>query len=83
VKTVDFVVSVRDNGKRLDVFLAEHQALFTRSQVQRAVRDGRIRIGQTPQKASYRVRSGERIEVILTDPVPLENQPENIPLEIL
>lgn len=83
MKTVEFVVSVRDSGKRLDVFLSERQALFTRAQVQRAIKDSRIRVEQLPQKASYHVRAGERVEVVLTDPVPLESQAENIPLEIL
>jgi 23S rRNA pseudouridine1911/1915/1917 synthase len=83
VKTVAFAVSVQDSGKRLDIFLAERQALFTRSQVQRAIKDSRIRVDQIPQKASYHVRAGERIEVVLIDPVPLEGQAENIPLEVL
>ena len=83
MKTVAFAVSVQDSGKRLDVFLAEHQALITRSQVQRAIKDSRIRVEHTPQKASYHVRAGERIEVVLIDPVPLEGQAENIPLEVL
>jgi 23S rRNA pseudouridine1911/1915/1917 synthase len=83
VKTVEFVVSVQDSGKRLDVYLAERQALFTRSQVQKAIKEGRILIDDTPQKASYHVRAGERIAVGLIDPVPLENQAENIPLEVL
>ena len=83
MKTVAFAVSDQDSGKRLDVFLAERQALFTRSQVQRAIKDSRIRVDQIPQKASYHVRAGERIEVVLIDPVPLEGQAENIPLEVL
>jgi len=83
VKTVEFVVGVQDSGKRLDVFLAERQALFTRSQVQKAIKDGRIRIDDAPQKASYHVRAGERIEVGLIDPVPLGSQAENIPLKVL
>lgn len=83
MKTVALVVSVQDSGKRLDIFLAERQALFTRSQVQRAIKDSRIRVDQIPQKASYHVRAGERIEVVLIDPVPLEGKAENIPLEVL
>ena len=83
MKTVAFAVSVQDSGKRLDIFLAERQALFTRSQVQRAIKDSRIRVDQVLQKASYHVRAGERIEVVLIDPVPLEGQAENIPLEVL
>ena len=83
MKTVAFAVSVQDSGKRLDIFLAERQALFTRSQVQRAIKESRIRVDQVLQKASYHVRAGERIEVVLIDPVPLEGQAENIPLEVL
>ena len=83
MKTVAFAVSVQDSGKRLDIFLAERQALFTRSQVQRAIKESRIRVDQVLQKASYHVCAGERIEVVLIDPVPLESQAENIPLEVL
>ncbi|MBQ8752848.1 MAG: RluA family pseudouridine synthase [Clostridia bacterium] len=69
-------------GQRLDKYLPEVLEL-TRSAVQNLLDNGRITVcGKTVSK-SYRLIGGEDIHVELPDPVPLELQPENIPLDIV
>jgi 23S rRNA pseudouridine1911/1915/1917 synthase len=83
VKSIEFEVSARDGGKRLDVFLAEQQALLTRSQVQKAIADQRVQVNGIARKASYRLRPGEQGIIEIPDPVPLKSTAEALPLAIL
>jgi 23S rRNA pseudouridine1911/1915/1917 synthase len=71
-----------DRGLRLDVFLARRLENLTRSQIQLLNRSGAIRIEGRQDKAGYKIRGGETIEVDLLalDPAPLT--PEQIPLQI-
>src|SRR5438034_8018154 len=71
-----------DRGLRLDVFLARRIENLTRSQVQLLNRSGSIRINGHQDKAGYRIRGGESIEVDLHA---LEQAPltaEQMPLQI-
>jgi len=71
-----------DRGLRLDVFLARHFDHLTRSQIQLLNRSGAIRIDSRQEKAGYKIRGGEVVQVDLK---PLEQpslRPEQIPLQI-
>src|SRR6187200_1580379 len=72
-----------DRGVRLDVFLARHLSPFTRSHIQALNRSGAVRVGNRLEKAGYRLRGDEIIEVDLR---PIEGpglEPQDIPLNIL
>ena len=71
-----------DRGLRLDVFLAQRLENLTRSQIQLLNRSGGIRIEGRPDKAGYRIRGGETIEVDLDSLQPAPLKPEQIPLQI-
>ena len=70
-------------GLRLDVYLTQALPDLTRSAAARLVEAGQVLCnGRRPPK-SYRVTGGEIITVTLPDPVPLDAQPEDIPLDIV
>lgn len=71
-----------DRGLRLDVFLAQRLKNLTRSQIQLLNRSGAIRIEGREDKAGYRIRGGETIEVDLHALEPASLTPEQIPLQI-
>ena len=73
---------LEDRGLRLDIFLARHFEKLTRSQIQVLNRSGAIRIDGRQDKAGYRIRGGESIEVDfhVLDATPFS--PEQIPLQI-
>jgi 23S rRNA pseudouridine1911/1915/1917 synthase len=71
-----------DRGLRLDVFLSEHLHNLTRSQIQLLNRSGAIRVEGRRDKAGYRIRGGESIEVDLQAVEPALLTPEQIPLQI-
>lgn len=69
-------------GKRLDVIFAERAGL-TRSASQKLIEDGSVLVNGTPVSKNYRFRAGDSAEFVLPEPVPLENEPEDIPLDIV
>src|SRR6185295_19924751 len=73
---------LEDRGLRLDVFLAQRLENVTRSQIQLLNRSGAILIEGREDKAGYRIRGGETIEVDLhaLEHTPLT--PEQISLQI-
>lgn len=69
--------------KRLDVYLTEAQADISRNFVKKLIEEGRVRVNQQPAKANYRVKCGDRVELDIPDPAPLDVVAEDIPLNIL
>lgn len=71
-----------DRGLRLDVFLSQRLENLTRSQIQLLNRSGAIRIDGRHDKAGYKIRGGETIEVDLRilESEPL--RPEQMQLQI-
>ena len=78
-----FEVSLQDAATRLDVFVTRVPLGLSRNQAQRLIQQGRIKVGGGLQKASYRLRPGEEIDISLPPPPPAELIPEALPLDIL
>ncbi|MBI2875608.1 MAG: RluA family pseudouridine synthase [Candidatus Tectomicrobia bacterium] len=79
-----FHVTPQGGGRqRLDAWLAREQAALSRSQIQRLIEEGRVRVNGSPVKAHYRPKPGDQIEILLPEPQPALPQPEPIPLEIV
>jgi len=70
-------------NQRLDVFLSERIKELTRSQVQRFIQERRIKVDGIARKPSYKLKSGEKVEVEYELATPQEVQPENIPVDVL
>jgi 23S rRNA pseudouridine1911/1915/1917 synthase len=72
------------NGRRLDLFLAQHLGEVSRSRVQMLLEQGSVLIEGKQAKASRKVRSGESISILGDpQPPPLRAMAEEIPLEIV
>lgn len=71
-----------DAGLRLDKLLSIKCEELTRSAAERIAENGGVLLGGNPLPKSYKVSGGETLSIMLPDPVPLEVQPEEIPLEI-
>lgn len=71
-----------DAGRRLDVFLAERMADWSRSQLQQLIRSGLVKIdGQPASKAGEKVEAGGHIS-ILARHEPIQAFAEELPLTI-
>ncbi len=69
---------------RIDVFLANRIDNASRSRIQAAAEQGNILVNDTPVKASYKVKPGDDIRVVMDYPRrELKIIPEDIPLNIV
>jgi len=82
---VKLVVSTSDAGRRLAQFLADKLPDLSRTQTQKLITDGAVRVDGVvpPRGAKTKVHRGVPIEVTIPEPEPLELLPEAIPLDIL
>ena len=76
-------VGPEDRGLRLDIFLARHLVQFTRSHIQTLNRSGAVLVGDRQEKAGYRLRGDEVIEVDLETPRARALEPQDIPFRIV
>jgi len=70
-------------GGRLDAFVAGQLRDTSRTRIQRAIEDGDVLVNEHTAKSSYRVRAGDRVEIDLPEPPPVELRPEPIPLDVV
>ena len=75
-------IIIADKSERLDVFLSE-KLDKTRSAVKKLVDDGEITVNGNKVKAGRTLKIGEEISVNILDPVKLDLEAENIPLDII
>lgn len=68
---------------RLDKVLETLMPSRSRSQLKLAIENGLVTVEGKRVKPSYKVVEGDRIEVTTPDPVALDLEPENIPLDIV
>jgi 23S rRNA pseudouridine1911/1915/1917 synthase len=77
------VVDPESAGQRLDRFLVTNLPDRSRSYLQKLIDDSSVLVGGRSERAAYRVRAGQRIEVIEPPPRPAEPQPQAIPLNLV
>ena len=75
--------TVPANAPRLDQYLAGLLAGQSRSQVQRLIAEGHVRLNDGPARAGSRLRSGDRLSWELPAVVPTRLQPEAMDLRVL
>lgn len=82
VRTVRFKL-LRDLDKRLDKYLCDRITFMSRTQLQKLIDDGGVKVNGKPPKASTKLNAGDVVEVVVPPPPPTEIQPEDIPLEVM
>jgi len=69
--------------RRLDWFLAQRLPAYSRTRLREAINAADVLVDGKREKASFLVRPGQRISVVVPKSRPTGAVPENIPLEIL
>jgi 23S rRNA pseudouridine1911/1915/1917 synthase len=78
-----YIVSTEVAGLRLDQSLRRELPEHSRAFLQKLIENGDVRLNGKPAKPSHAVRAGDRIEIEIPPPRPLEARPEEIPLDVL
>ncbi len=80
--TSPILVPDEKNPERLDLYLIKKGLSLARAQIQRLITEEQILLNGKPTRASYKVKKGDRIDITIPPPTPLELIPENLPLDI-
>lgn len=83
METKVYTVEEEMIGKRLDVFVTENYEEMSRSFVQGLIEKGNIKVNGNLKKSNYKLRRNDRIEIEEVEPVELEVEAENIPMDIV
>lgn len=83
MNTNTFVVNEEEEGVRLDKLLAKELPDYSRSYLQRLLKDGLVLVNGKTAKASLRVREDDLVDFSIPDRILPDIEPENIPLDIL
>jgi len=84
--TTEYLLEVaggQNSDIRLDKYITSFVQNATRNKVQKAIKDGFVRVNGNQEKASYTVKPGDKIEIRLPKPPPPDAQPEEMDLDIV
>ncbi|MBI3262751.1 MAG: RluA family pseudouridine synthase [Acidobacteria bacterium] len=82
-KRLELMVSPDSSGARLDHFLVGLVPNHSRSQIQKLIKNGQVRIGTRALRPNTPVKAGEVVTVEIPAMVPTTLVPEDLPLAIL
>ena len=82
-RTFEIIVPQDQHKVRLDQFLTYRVERLSRSQLQKLIKDGNIRVNDEAVKPSHQVMAGEQIVVTLPPRKVYELRAEDIPLDII
>jgi 23S rRNA pseudouridine1911/1915/1917 synthase len=71
------------NKNRLDQYLAEAVTELSRARVQKLIDDRAVLVNGATQKASFRLKDGDKISLSVPPPEVLDAKAENIPLKVI
>ena len=82
IDTELFTVGDEFNSERIDKFLSSAIENMSRSAAQKLIDDGNVRVNFLIVSKNYKVKTGDKVAVVVPEPKVLEAKPENIPLDI-
>ncbi len=83
MKSEQFEVLSEQEGERLDKYLSLIYPELSRSFFQKQIKENHILVNGLPQKANYRIRMEDLVELTIPDAAETAIEPEPIPLDIL
>lgn len=78
-----WIIEAEWDNIRIDRFLSEELENVSRSYIQKLIKDGCVTADGRPVKANYKLKLGVTIEIDIPEPVSLDVEPQDIPLDIV
>lgn len=75
--------NVHEDGVRLDSYLVSVQTNLTRNRIQTLIASGFVTVNGSTSKASYKVRRGDSVTLVIPTPKPVDIIPQDIPLQFV
>ena len=83
MKQIEILVEPAQAGTRLDSLLATQLTDISRSMIQRLIEEEHVSCNGRAVSKSFRPKEGDKLQLTLPDPAPVQVLPQNIPLNIL
>lgn len=83
MNSISILADAENENERIDKYLSLIFPASSRSYIQKAIDNGNVLVGGVPVSKNYKIKAKDRIEYTPLEPVELEVEPENIPLDIL
>lgn len=81
-KEYDIIIGPNMLKERIDTFLSKKIGL-SRSQVEKLIKNGHVKINNQLAKSGYRVKRDDRVHVMVPEPSSIEAKPQEMPLSIV
>jgi len=82
-KYLSFFVNPEEEKIRIDQFLKAKISELSRSRIQKLIEEGYVKVGGKLCKPSYKIKAGEKIDIIIPPEKKIELEPEEVPFEII
>jgi len=83
MNTFQYIVDSHNANKRLDTFLSEQHLPLTRSHIKKLIAAQSVTVNKHTEKAAFRLKQGDRVDLCVPEPAEARVEPENIPLDVL
>ena len=78
-----YEISDADQNLRLDSYISSRAIDLTRSKIQALIKNGHVKVNNTPSKSSYRLKAGDQILVSIPPPPSRLLEPEAVEFKIV
>ena len=78
-----YIIDDKNKKKRLDIFLSENVKDISRSYIKTLIETDNVKVNDRKQKAGYKLKLNDRIEINIPQPEMIDNVAEDIPLDIV
>ncbi|GAA0723883.1 RluA family pseudouridine synthase [Clostridium malenominatum] len=79
----EFLIEDNYEDIRLDVFLTDHLEGKSRAYIQGLIEKEEVKVNDKIRKSNYKLKKGDRISLSIPEPISLDVEAEEIPIEIL
>ncbi|NMM61404.1 RluA family pseudouridine synthase [Clostridium sp. P21] len=83
METREFIIDESSENIRLDVFLSGEMEDKSRSYIQGLIEKSQIKVNGILKKSNYKLKLKDIVHISIPDPVGLDIEPEDIPLDIV
>lgn len=78
-----YLIDDKDVKKRLDIFLSENLNEISRSYIKTLIESDNVKVNDKKQKAGYKLKVNDKVEINVPQPELIDNVAQNIPLDIV
>ncbi|AWI03756.1 RluA family pseudouridine synthase [Clostridium drakei] len=83
METREFIIDENSVNARLDLFLSERMEDKSRSYIQGLIEKSQVKVNGILKKSNYKLKIKDKVLITIPDPVGLDIEPEDIPLDIV